>query len=240
MKATVKITLLVCIPVFLLTAYWLRYDLLFLLYLWSKPSAEQIEKRETEYLLKNIEEAKQDGILHLYPDWFYNVPDFYANKQFVMIHGLTGIRELYLIGYPKVPVAKTAIENLSSLSDLEKIYFQNVMFATDAMSGINGLPELRELSLYGCDFDATSLEHLATLTQVKTLKILCPMHGVLTTGPPHTIEPKEQAKIVETLERFAHLKKLILQECFRSDEETLRQHLPDTEIEFNDIGYDIP
>jgi len=160
MKATVKITLLVCIPVFLLTAYWLRYDLLFLLYLWSKPSAEQIEKRETEYLLKNIEEAKQDGILHLYPDWFYNVPDFYANKQFVMIHGLTGIRELYLIGYPKVPVAKTAIENLSSLSDLEKIYFQNVMFATDAMSGIYGLPKLRELTLDGCDFDTTSLEHI--------------------------------------------------------------------------------
>ena len=66
------------------------------------------------------------------------------------------------------------------------------------------------------------------------------MHGVLTTDPTHTIAPKEQAKIVEPLRQFTHLKKLILQECFRSDEETLRQHLPGTEIEFDNVSYDIP
>ena len=234
MKVAIKIILFVCVPIFLLMGGMY-------LCLWSIfPSSKQREIQETERIFQSIEKAKQTGVLEIYPPFWHSTPEFYANKQWSMLKGQTGIRSLYFCGYPGIPVAKNAIENLSTMSDLESIYLQNITFEKDALTGIYDLPNLRELTLSGCYFESAALKHLAALTQIETLKITCPMYGFLSHEPAHTIEKEEQRKIVKSLGHFTHLKKLILQECFRSDEETLRHNLPDTEIEFINAGYDIP
>ena len=56
----------------------------------------------------------------------------------------------------------------------------------------------------------------------------------------HQMPPEEQKKTIESLCRLVQLEELVLEDSFQSDSEILTQHLPNTTITFESVGYDIP
>ncbi len=197
------------------------------------------EEWEIERVSQAIEEAHKTGKLILWPSFWYDTPRFYASKQFEMIRQKSGITSLTCIGYPGVPLPRESVESISTMPDLEEVYFQNVDFEEKALLGLHGLPKLRAITLFGCLVDTVSLCHLAELKQVRSLKILCPLPG-LSNEKPYKISPEHQRQIVDCLCRFPHLNELVLQECFRSDSETLERSLPKTNITYREAIIDIP
>jgi hypothetical protein len=225
------VTILLCCGVLHVNYLWYRT--------WHR-TPEEIEAFEIERMQRSIEFAYETGKLILFPDFWYGAPEFYATKQFQMIRDLKGVRSFECCGYLGVPVPAESVAAISTLTDLEKISFMNMHFEDQALLALQGLPELREISFYGCHVDMVSLQHIRQFEQIQTLSILCPMPFTGSNEISHQIDPEMQRQYVETLCLFPHLKNLKLQECFRSDLETLSQHLPDTHITFEDIGIDIP
>jgi len=230
--------IIVCVTVILLCSGALYFN-----YLWYRAwhrTPEEIEAFEIERMQRSIDNSRESGRLILYPDFWYGAPEFYATKQFQMIRDLKGIRSFECCGYLKVPVPAESVAAISTLTDLEEIHMMNMLFEDQALLALQDLPKLNKISFYGCTVDDISLRHIGQFGQIESLKILCPMPFTGSNETVHRIDPEMQRRYVESLCRFKHLKNLHLHECFRSDDETLRQHLPDTNITYVEIGIDIP
>lgn len=207
---------------------------------WSATPQER-EKWATEDVEKAIQSAREDGVLGLYTPWFFAADEtFYTTKRFQMLRNLQGIRSLYVCGFLNSYVPTDSVAAIASMSDLEEVFFQNTFFENGALIELSRLPKLKILSFWGCRFDAASLESFAEHGELRTLKIRWPFPNASENRETHQLPPTEHQEMLEALVTLKHLEKLSLQDSFRGDEEFLKQHLPNTNIEFENFGLDIP
>ncbi len=205
------------------------------------PSPKEIERREIEQTTKAIETARETGQLHLFRPWFFGSDEFYAGKQFEMIRGLAGVRYLWCQGEVRVPIPAEAVACIASMPDLEYAGFHNVHFEKKALLELRGLPKLEKLQFWGCEVDGADWEGLAELKALHSLEIYWPLpNAEAGTDNPHKMFPEDQRRSVESLCKLTQLTELVLEESFRENEKTLKQHLPDTKITFESTCYDIP
>ena len=232
-----------CLIIACVTVILLCSGLFYFTFLWYRAwhrTPEEIEASEIKRMQRSIEDSRETGRLVLFPDFWYAAPEFYATKQFKMIRDLKGIRSFECCGYLKVPVSAESVAAISTLTDLEEIHLMNMLFEDQALLALQDLPKLGKISFYGCTVDIASLKHIGQFEQVESLTFLCPIPFTGSNETVHHIDSELQRQYVESLCLFKHLKNLHLQEFFRSDDEALKQHLPDTNITFEERGIDIP
>lgn len=198
-------------------------------------------EEEIERINQEIQNAKQkDGHLMLFLPWFGAEREFYATTQFQLLRNQQGIRYLYSCGYVDNPVPKDSVAAIASMLDLEGISFQNTFFEDGAISELNQLPKLKNLQFWGCRFDAESLKSFAEHGQLCSLSILWPFPNEQSDNESHRMPPNEYRELLDAVACLKQLEDLTLQESFCPEEEFLKRELSNTNIVFDDNGFDIP
>lgn len=207
---------------------------------WNVSPSERI-RMDAEATAEAIQNARETGRLLLFRSWFSGSKEFFAGKMFEMIRDLPEVRYLYCNGYPDASISAKAVDAVATMPDLEEIHFHIVCFENQALLEMQNMKKLKLLQFWGCKIDGDDLKCLAELKELRILKIYWPLpNDRAGTGEFHQMPSEDQRKIIESLCTLTPLKKLVLEDSFRNDDETLKQHLPETEIIFESIGYDIP